>query len=127
QTSLVIGREGKQYDRIIRVTGRGGLARKLGKSVGDPSIGEREALVKAMLLAAEKHQMVRRFSAGTITGWRLAPDAIRLVEGEGKPDAGQQNEFFATLYSDLSERLGEKGRLPLAFEAREHTAQVDQE
>lgn len=127
QTSLVVGREGKSYDRIIRVTGRGGLARKLGKAVGDPSIGEREALVGAMLLAAEKHQMVRRFSAGTITGWRLAPDAIRLVEGKGEPDVGQQNEFFATLYSDLSERLGDKGRLPLAFEAREHTAQVDQE
>lgn len=127
QTSLVVGREGKSYDRIIRLTGRSGLARQLGKPVGDPSISEREALVEAMLLAAEKHQMVRRFSAGTITGWRLAPDAIRLVEGEGKPDAGQQNAFFATLYSDLSERLGEKERLPLAFEAREHTAQVDQE
>ena len=126
QSSMVVGRDGSSRDRIVRVTGRGGLARSLAKLAGNPSVQDREALIDAMLMAAERHQMVRRFSVGKITGWRLAPDAIRLLEGRRQPEAGEHNRFFNSLYSDLSERLGDKGGLPLAFEAREHTAQVDQ-
>ncbi|ARU18281.1 DEAD/DEAH box helicase [Croceicoccus marinus] len=127
QVSLVVGKGGNPRDRIVRVSGRGGLARKLGKEVGDVSIGDREALVQAMLVTAERHQIVRRFAAGSLTGWRLAPDAIRLSEGKNKPDPQDANLFFSQLYSDVAERLGDPGRLPMAFEAREHTAQVEQE
>ncbi|PZU14668.1 MAG: DEAD/DEAH box helicase [Citromicrobium sp.] len=127
QVSLVVGKDGNPRDRIVRVTGRGGLARKLGKEVGDVSIRDREALVQAMLVAAERHQIVRRFAAGSLTGWRLAPDAIRLSEGKNEPDPQDANPFFSQLYSDVAERLGEPGRLPMAFEAREHTAQVEQD
>lgn len=127
QVSLVVGKDGNSRDRIVRVSGRGGLARKLGKDVGDVSIGDREALVQAMLVAAERHQIVRRFAAGNMTGWRLAPDAIRLSEGKNEPDPQDANPFFSQLYSDVAERLGDPGRLPMAFEAREHTAQVEQE
>ncbi len=78
-----------------------------------------------MLAAAAKHQVVRQFSVGPLAGWRLAPNAVRLRLGDGKPDNDKGNAFFAGLYSDVAARLGTPGDLPMAFEAREHTAQVD--
>src|SRR5690606_11991110 len=86
-----------------------------------------EALLEAMLEAADSHQIVRHFTVGGTTGWRLAPNAIRLHRGGGEAKPGQDNRFFCELYADVAERLGEAGRLPFAFEAREHTAQVDSE
>lgn len=127
QTTLVVGADGHLRDRIVRVTGRGGLAKRLGNKVGGISTAEREVLVKAMLLVAERRQIVRTFKVGPVTGFRLAPDAIRLLAGEGAADQQNANPFFAQLYADVAERLGEDSRLPMAFEAREHTAQVDQE
>ena len=114
------------YASTVRATGRSQIARDVQKSLGRTlSIVEREVLLGAMLEAAERHQMVRRFSTGDQTGWRLAPNTVRLHAGTGEPRAGDENRFFAELYSDVAARLGDAGRLPLAFEAREHTAQVD--
>jgi Lhr-like helicase len=110
----------------IRATARSGLAKALVKAMSrDVPMKEREPLIEALLTAAEQHQIVRRFAAGGITGWRLAPNAIRLHAGTERARPGQDNRFFAGLYADVAERLGEPGRLPFAFEAREHTAQVD--
>lgn len=110
----------------IKATGRSQLARSLEKILGEKlSLAERSQLIDDMLTAAEQHQIVRRFPLADGTGWRLAPNAVRLHPGSGQAKPGQDNRFFAQLYADVSERLGEKGRLPFAFEAREHTAQVD--
>lgn len=112
-------------DRIIRVSGRGGLAREITDLAGELPLADREPLIEAMLLAAGRHQMVREFAAGPLLGWKLAPGALRLVAGDGQPKRGQDNRFFAGLYSDVAARLASPGSMPLAFEAREHTAQVD--
>ncbi|MBB4615771.1 DEAD/DEAH box helicase [Novosphingobium taihuense] len=125
QTALVVGNEGGKYDRIVRASARGNLAKALSKPLGHVPLGDRELLIEAMLLAAQRHQMVRQISAGRMTGWRLAPSAILLKLGSGKPKASQDNEFFRDLYADVAARLGVGGALPMAFEGREHTAQVD--
>lgn len=110
----------------IKGTARSGLAKALRKQLGaDIPMKDREPLIEAMLMAAERHQIVRRTTSGGLTGWRLAPNAIRLFPGTGEPKPGQDNAFFARLYADIAERLGDPGQLPFAFEAREHTAQVD--
>jgi len=110
----------------IKATGRSQLARTLEKLLGVKlTLAEKAQLIDDMLMAAEQHQIVRRFPLAGGTGWRLAPNAIRLHPGSGQAKPGQENKFFAQLYADVSERLGEPGRLPFAFEAREHTAQVD--
>lgn len=125
QTALVVGTQGSKNDRIVRVSARGGLARAIVAEVGDLPLGDREPLIEAMLLAAARHQMAREFAAGPLLGWRLAPGALRIVPGDGRPKKGQDNRFFAELYSDVAVQLAAPGGLPLAFEAREHTAQVD--
>jgi len=124
QAALVVGAQGSKFDRIVRVSGRSGLARNFAKACGDLRLADREPLIEAMLLAAERHQMVRQFSAGGMLGWRLAPGALVLRPGEGAPSAAQQNAFFRQLYEDIAARLATPGGLPMAFEAREHTAQV---
>lgn len=124
--TLVVGVQAGKYDRVVRVSARSGLARRLVKASGiDIPLADREPLLEAMLEAAAKHQVVRQFSVGPLAGWRLAPGAVRLKLGEGKPEKGKANAFFAGLYSDVAARLGTPGDLPMAFEAREHTAQVD--
>ncbi|WP_223276735.1 hypothetical protein [Sphingomonas daechungensis] len=80
-----------------------------------------------MLLAAESHYIARKFSTRDLTGWRLAPDAVRLHKGTGDTKRGQENAFFSQLYSDVAMRLADPGALPFGFEAREHTAQVKSE
>lgn len=125
QTTLVTGTKGSRQDRLIRASARGGLARELAKMAGNLPLADREPLIEAMLVAAGRHQMTREFSVGALAGWRLAPGALRLVKGDGKARPGQDNKNFAGLYSDIAARLATPGTLPMGFEAREHTAQVD--
>ena len=125
QTALVIGAEGGKKDRIVRVSGRSKLARSLAKRFDYLALPDRELLIEAMLLAAQRHQMVRQFSAGSVVGWRLAPSALVLRPGKGEPAKSQDNAFFRELYQDVAARLATPGGLPMAFEAREHTAQVE--
>lgn len=127
---LVGGPRGKAERGGLRVTGRSVLGRDiagLATGEGNPRLplAQREPLINAMLRAAEAHYVVRRFDAAGLTGWQLAPDALRIFPGKGETKPGQDNPFFTQLYSDVAERLGAAGALPFGFEAREHTAQVD--
>lgn len=125
QTTLITGIQGGKADRVVRISGRSVIARKIALAAGEVVVADREPLVEAMLVAAGRHQMTREFAAGPLAGWRLAPGALRLRPGEAKPESGQGNTFFAGLYADVAARLATPGSLPMAFEAREHTAQVD--
>lgn len=123
QGTLVVGKpDGRSDPGMIKASAQSAIGRTLDKALGGVLAKEREPLIQAMLEAAEAHQIVRRVGQG---GWRLAPSAIRLYAGDGQAKPGQDNRFFSGLYADVSERLGESGRLPFAFEGREHTAQVD--
>lgn len=120
-TTLVLGTDAGKYDRVVKVSGRSKLARDIGKHAGGIDLKDREPLLEALMMAASQHQIVRRFHSG----WRLAPGAIRLRPGQEKPANKDANPFFSQLYSDVAARLGTPGALPMAFEAREHTAQVE--
>ncbi|MFN3725243.1 MAG: DEAD/DEAH box helicase [Allosphingosinicella sp.] len=132
QSTLMVEAPARRHQRptddatTLRAGGRSLVAREIQKCFGRTlALADREALITAMLEAAEQHQIVRRFPLGGLTGWRLAPNALKIFAGSGDPRQGQENAFFAELYSDVAERLGSAGRLPMAFEAREHTAQVE--
>jgi Lhr-like helicase len=128
QGTLVVGKpDGRIDSGMIKASAQSALGRTLDKVLGGVPAKGREPLIQAMLEAAEAHQIVRRVGPGGKhgVGWRLAPSAIRLHEGDRKPKPGQDNRFFAGLYSGVAERLGDGGRLPFAFEGREHTAQVE--
>ena len=71
---------------------------------------------------------MRRISSGfDAAAWRVSPSSLRLFATETRADAKRQNAFFRALYDQVAGMLGQPGRLPNALEAREHTAQVDQE
>ena len=55
-------------------------------------------------------------------GWRLAADAVALCRGRANEDA---NKFFRTLYQTIAAQLEPPDSPLFGFEAREHTAQVN--
>jgi Lhr-like helicase len=114
---------------------RAGSRTKLGKDLRDKKIwGEQLApqdydeVIRTMIKAAESHQFVRRVNSGfEAPAWRVSPTALRLFPSTQRSDGKRENKFFQSLYEKVAEMLGEPGALPHAFEAREHTAQVDQD
>ena len=95
---------------IVRGSSRSRLARQL----GHPGIWGKRLdaktyleVVEALLTAAASYEMVR--AVGTsfdVEGWRLAANAIRLVEAEGRPDGGAANSYFIA-----RRRVGERNRV----------------
>ena len=113
---------------------RGGWRTALGKALrskdvwGEPlPVKEYGDVIATLLRAAERHQIIRRVvTGGDAPAWRLASTALRLFPATKRTDGKRENPFFRTLYEEVAEMLGQEGDLPFAFEAREHTAQVDQ-
>lgn len=114
---------------------RAGRQSKLGKELRHNRIwGEQipareyDEMIETLLSAAEAHQFVRRVNVGhEAPAWRMAPTAIRLREASTRRDGKRQNPFFRNLYEQVADMLSHTGNLPYSFEAREHTAQVDQD
>lgn len=114
---------------------RAGSRTKLGKALRDKKIwGEQltpeeyDEVIRTLIRAAESHQFVRRVNSGfDAPAWRVSPTALRLFPSDGRTDGKRENKFFQRLYENVADMLGEPGPLPNAFEAREHTAQVDQD
>ena len=114
---------------------RAGSRTKLGKALRDKQFwGEQllpkdyDEVIRTLLKAAEAHQFVRRISSGfEAPAWRVSPTALRLFPASERSDGKRENLFFRSLYEQVADMLAETGPLPHSFEAREHTAQVDQE
>lgn len=113
---------------------RGGWRTALGKALrskdvwGEPlPVKEYGDVIATLLRAAESHQVIRRVvTGGDAPAWRLASTALRLFPATKRADGKRENRFFRALYEEVAGMLGQEGDLPFAFEAREHTAQVDQ-
>lgn len=113
---------------------RGGPRSRLARQLGHPRIwGNRldaktyVKVVEALLTAAASYEIVR--AVGTsfdVEGWRLAANAIRLVEAEGRSDGRAANSYFVGLYRSLADALVSGAGFLFGLEGREHTAQVDQ-
>ena len=116
-------------DLVLSAGPRTRLARQLrGKDLWGKTLAEIEYdhLLRVLIQAAEDHQILRRINTGVdAPGWQLAPSALRLCAVDEHPDGKRVNPFFRELYQRVSDMLGEHKHLPHAFEAREHTAQVD--
>jgi Lhr-like helicase len=114
---------------------RGGPRSRLARELGHPRIwGKRldaktySEVVEALLKAAASYQIVRPVSTSfDVDGWRLAANALRLFEGEGRPDERPVNPYFVSLYRTLADALVSGAGFLFGQEGREHTAQVDQE
>lgn len=120
-----------EADLIVRA----GSRTKLGKALRDKQIwGEQlppsdyDGVIRTLIKAAEAHQFVRRIPSGfDAPAWRVSPTALRLFPAAERSDGKRENQFFRMLYEEVADMLAETGTLPHSFEAREHTAQVDQE
>lgn len=114
---------------------RAGSRTKLGKALRDRKIWEEplpakdyDGVIRTLIKAAEAHQFARRIQSGfDAPAWRLASTALRLFPATQRIDGKRQNLFFRELYGQIAQMLAASGSLPHSFEAREHTAQVDQE
>ncbi len=60
-------------------------------------------------------------------GWQLQPEAIRLVEADGRRDGRPINQYFASVCRTIAAELQSGGSGLFGAEGREHTAQVAQE
>ena len=116
---------------VVRGSSRSSLARQLNRAEiwGRRLSAERYAeVLEALLSAASEYQLVRSVATlFDVNGWRLAANAVRLVASNGRTDGKAVNPFFVDLYETLSGALLAGGECLFGLEAREHTAQVDQD
>lgn len=88
-----------------------------------------DALITALLTAALDHGLVSRDSTpfdGAL-GWRLSEDAVVFKRAAPTSEEAEKNTYFRELYVALAQLLRQPSHPLFGFEAREHTAQVDQE
>ena len=102
------------------------LQKRLDRKIGRD---EHEDFMQGVLEALSSRGLVRKISErGGVTGFRLVPDIVRLAPGGAvtKPEKAQ-NSYFREHYMRQADDLQADGRRFQGFEAREHTAQVDQQ
>ena len=102
------------------------LQKRLDRKIGRD---KHEDFMKRLLKALAHRGLIREVSEkGGIVGYRLVPDIVRLVSGPAAEDPERTpNRYFRDHYMRQAEDLKAGGRRFQGFEAREHTAQVDQQ
>ena len=126
----------RDEDLIVRGSSRSALGKKLRSAdlwkttaIKDLKPVAFDELVMALLNAALSHGLVSEESTpfGDVTGWKLSDNCVIFRRGSSIPsrNAGKQNPFFRDLYESLSRLLRQPDHPLFGFEAREHTAQVD--
>jgi len=88
-----------------------------------------DALMVALLDAATDFGLVSREPTpfGESIGWRLVDACVRFKRGTPAPKRPNEKAFFRDFYSALAQLLRQPTHPLFGFEAREHTAQVEQE
>lgn len=122
-------RRQRDTERVLKATPR----TKLGKLLRSEKIWGRYvsesdyyAILAALIDAATAHQILKKSYLGNeLSGWRVYPNAIRLLSTDKIRSDNSANPFFRQLYFSIADLLDIEGDLPFAFESREHTAQVD--
>lgn len=85
-------------------------------------------LIEAMLQAANLYGYVQKHPVENhLVGWRLNAGALDWCLAVDEPDTDnrQANGFFRQLYLNIANLLHQREHPLFAFEAQEHTAQVD--
>jgi hypothetical protein len=120
---------------VLRAGFRSSLARALRRAdvwgtsdVRKLKSAEYDELLQFMLEAASKSMVTELPTPfGTNKGWQLRNACVAFKLGDGHATAAaMDNAFFRSLYETLAGALDTHWQV-FAFEAREHTAQVDKE
>ncbi|RYF31950.1 MAG: DEAD/DEAH box helicase [Comamonadaceae bacterium] len=123
---LVIGSSRSRLGRELRKGSTWGGGNPHYKEVKDSTYGE---VVGALLKAAESYGLIRKEETDVgLPGWQLQGSALLWTAGKGfSARQAQDNAFFRGLYRNIAKLLSEPTHQLFEFEAREHTAQVEQQ
>lgn len=123
---LVIGSSRSRLGRLLRQGSTWGGANPYYKSINDQTWSD---VIKALLSAAESYGLVRKEETDFgITGWQLNGTALLWQMGDGQSHRqAEDNAFFRGLYRNIAGLLNNPVHQLFDFEAREHTAQVEQD
>ncbi|HZF56048.1 MAG TPA: Zn-binding domain-containing protein, partial [Polyangiaceae bacterium] len=127
----------KDEDLIVRGGSRSGLGKKLRSSklwetdaIRDLSSAQFDELILKLLKAASDHgQVTEESTPFDVPGWKLTDASIVFKRGdpEARTARKSENPFFRAFYQSLATMLANRDHPLFGFEAREHTAQVEQE
>lgn len=122
---LVIGSSRSRLGKAFRKGSFWGGDNPYHRQVNDQTYPE---VITALLKAAESYGLVRKEETDFgLTGWQLNGSTLVWAEGAGEsPSQANDNSFFRGLYRNIAGLLGSPVHQLFDFEAREHTAQVEQ-
>jgi len=123
---LVIGSSRSRLGKELRKGSAWGGANPYYRQINDQTYPD---VVAALLKAAESYGLVRKEETDVgQTGWQLNGAALVWTEGSGQSARqADDNSFFRALYRNVAALLDSPAHQLFDFEAREHTAQVEQE
>lgn len=123
---LVIGSSRSRLGKQLRQGSTWGGGNPYYKRINDQTYPE---VVGALLKAAESYGLVKREETDVgLTGWQLNGTALLWEVGSGQSERqAEDNEFFRALYRNIAGLLASPVHRLFDFEAREHTAQVEQD
>jgi Lhr-like helicase/very-short-patch-repair endonuclease len=123
---LIIGSSRSRLGKELRKGSTWGGANPYYKQINDQTYPE---VIAALLKAAESYGLVRKEETDFgLTGWQLNGSVLIWAHGTGESTRqADDNAFFRGLYKNIAALLGNPVHQLFDFEAREHTAQVEQE
>lgn len=122
---LLIGSSRSRLGRELRRSSTWGGSNPHYKDINDKTCPD---VVWALLKAAKSYGLVRSEDTDFgIPGWQLNGSSMRWGLGDGNSArSAHDNLFFRNLYRNIARLLTEPAHRLFDFEAREHTAQVEQ-
>ena len=127
----------KDEDLIVRGGSRSGLGKKLRSSdlwktdaIRSLKSAEFDELILKLLDVATTHgQVTAESTPFDVPGWKLTDASVvfKLGDPQDRTERKNDNAFFREFYQSLATMLGNRDHPLFGFEAREHTAQVEQE
>jgi superfamily II DNA/RNA helicase/very-short-patch-repair endonuclease len=123
---LVIGSSRSRLGRELKRASTWGGANPYVVHINDGSYPQ---LIEALLKAAASYGLVRQEDTDVgMPGWQLQGSAVLWKAGDlVSPKQANDNAFFRGLYRNIASLLANPVHQLFDFEAREHTAQVEQE
>lgn len=124
---LVIGSSRSRLGKELKKSSTWGGGNPYYKEINDKSY---PAVIEFLLKVSEKaYGLVRSETTDFgLTGWQLNASSMLWCLGNGNATSqAHENAFFRNLYRNIAKLLSEPAHRLFDFEAREHTAQVEQD
>ncbi len=122
---IVVGSARSRLGRALRQASTWGEGNPYVEDINDRTY---PLLIEALLKAAESYGIVRNENTDVgQTGWQINGTALVWAPGSGASERpADDNAFFRGLYRNIAGLLDSPMHQLFEFEAREHTAQVEQ-